>query len=211
MINFALLSSSFTNLLNWLDEQDRLLFLKINRQWTNSLLDSVYPWWREATAWVPLYLFFIVFALFNFGKKALPWIFFAIVTLVITDQLSSTVIKHWVQRLRPCNDPYMVTQVRLLLDHCGSGYSFTSSHATNHFGFAMYVFMTTRAISGKWGWLMFVWAATIAYGQVYVGVHYPIDVFCGSLLGCLAGYLTATFFNKKSGLADIGNPQSGLA
>jgi undecaprenyl-diphosphatase len=35
-----------------------------------------------------------------------------------------------------------------------------------------------------WG-LLFAWAASIAYGQVYVGVHYVSDVVAGALLGML--------------------------
>jgi undecaprenyl-diphosphatase len=52
----------------------------------------------------------------------------------------------------------------------------------------------------KWGYVFFIWAATIAYGQVYVGVHYPLDILAGTGLGCLIGYLTGTYFNKRIGL-----------
>lgn len=189
-------------LLQWLLSVDQWLFLQINTVWTLPVLDIIYPLWRDSDTWIPFYLFLIVLALVNFGKKALPWILFAVITAALTDQISSTLVKGTFMRLRPCNEPELVGRMRLLLEHCSGGFSFTSSHATNHFGFAMYVFLTTRQWLGKTGKWLFVWAGTIAYGQVYVGVHYPLDILCGALLGCLVGYGTARFFNRYIGLPD---------
>ena len=191
--------SFFQKLWSWLGHCDTWLFLKINTVWTHPFPDSVFPLWREANAWAPLYLFLVVFAIMNFKKKAIPWILFVVITLTLTDQISSTLIKNWVARPRPCRDEFLINQVRLLLNNCSGGYSFPSSHATNHFGFAVFVFITLQPIFKKWGYLFFVWAATICYGQVYVGVHYPLDVVCGAILGSGIGYLTATFFTKKIG------------
>ena len=197
---YLLSISVFQQCLQWLEQWDAYLFLKINTVWTNPFLDSIYPWWRDANTWIPLYLFLLVFVILNFKKKAGPWILFVVLTLVLTDQLNSTYIKSWVGRLRPCSDPNFMGHVRLLLNNCSGGFSFPSSHAVNHFGFAMFVFLTLRPIPKKWGYLLFLWAGSIAYGQVYVGVHYPIDVLSGSLLGCLLGYIMATIFNKKIGV-----------
>jgi len=192
--------SFFQKLWFTIQEWDTWLFLKINTQWTNSFLDSVFPWWREANAWVPLYLFLVVFALMNFKKKALPWILFIAVTLTLTDQISAHLLKNIFERVRPCRDDVLMSQVRLIVNNCSGGYSFPSSHATNHFGFAMFLFITLQpVILKKWRWLFFVWAATICYGQVYVGVHYPVDVLCGTVLGCMIGYLTGWVYNNKVG------------
>lgn len=199
MPSSILLLSFFQKFWVWLDQWDTYLFLKINTEWTNPFLDSVYPWWREANAWVPLYLLLLVFAVMNFKKKAIPWILFVVITLVLTDQISSTLVKNWFARPRPCRDPFIMNHVRLLLDACSGGYSFTSSHATNHFGFAMFIFLTLKPVLKKWGWLFFVWAATISYGQVYVGVHYPLDIIGGGFLGCVIGYLTATVYHWRMG------------
>lgn len=195
-----LLTGFVENIWEWLRYADTQLLLKINTEWTNPLLDSIYPWYREANAWVPLYLFLIVFAIMNFKEKALPWILFAVLTATLTDQLSSSFIKNLVERPRPCREELLMGQVRLILNNCSGGYSFPSSHATNHFGFAMFLFLTLRPIMKKWGYVFFIWAATIAYGQVYVGVHYPLDILAGTGLGCLIGYLTGTYFNKRIGL-----------
>lgn len=200
MLSAVLLMSFLEKLWAWLNQWDTYLFLKINTVWSHPFPDAVYPWLREANAWVPLYLFLLLFVILNFKKKAIPWILFVVITLTLTDQLSSSLVKNWITRPRPCRDPLLMNQVRLLLDHCSGGYSFTSSHATNHFGFAMFVFITLKPVFKKWGWLFFLWAAIISYGQIYVGVHYPLDVLCGALLGCAIGCLTAGFFTKKYGL-----------
>jgi undecaprenyl-diphosphatase len=176
---------------------DTWLFLQINREWTNGFLDQVFPWWRDANTWVPLYLFLLVFILLNFGWKAWPWILFVVLTATLTDQVSSQLFKDWFNRPRPCRDPLLMYQVRLLLNRCPSSASFTSSHAANHFGAACYLYFTLKPYIKKWGYLFFVWAATVSYGQVYVGVHYPLDILGGAVLGSLIGYGSASFFNRR--------------
>lgn len=109
--------------------------------------------------------------------------------------------KHNFHRLRPCSDPDLLFQVRLLTDRCSGGYSFTSNHAANHFGMATFFFITFRSVLKKWAWIGFLWAGLIAYAQVYVGVHYPLDVLCGALLGLILGLLTGKVFNKRYGFA----------
>ncbi|MDP1842199.1 MAG: phosphatase PAP2 family protein [Sediminibacterium sp.] len=194
-----LLSNFFQNIWAWINQVDTFLFLQINTVYTNSFLDTVYPWYREGNAWVPLYLFMIIFAIQNFPKKAFAWILFVVVTLILTDQISSSWVKPFFQRSRPCNDPLIMSQVRLLLDHCSGGFSFTSSHATNHFGFAVFLYMTMGPVIGKWKYALLVWAASISYGQIYVGVHYPLDILCGAILGSCIGFATAHFYLRRTG------------
>ncbi|RZL15228.1 MAG: phosphatase PAP2 family protein, partial [Pedobacter sp.] len=73
---------------------------------------------------------------------------------------------------------------------CGSGYSFPSAHATNHFGIAVFLILVFYK---KWKPILplgLLWAFSIAFAQVYVGVHYPVDIICGSLLGTLLGFIS---------------------
>lgn len=196
LIIINLVEKVWTSILEW----DTYLFLLVNTVWTTPFLDSIYPWWREANTWIPLYVFLLLFVLLNYKKQVVSWLLFLLVTLTLTDQISSHLLKNYFERLRPCTEPLLANQVRLLLDHCSGGFSFTSSHATNHFGFAMFVYITLAPVFKKWGRLFFLWAATISYGQVYVGVHYPLDVLCGALLGCVIGYGTAAYYTKKYGV-----------
>ena len=80
---------------------------------------------------------------------------------------------------------------------CGAGFSFPSSHAANHFALAVFSAITLGHL-GRWIWYVAIlWAALVSYAQVYVGVHFPLDVTCGGLLGIAAGLFTAKIFRAK--------------
>ena len=188
-----------TELKNW----DRWLFTKINQDWTTPFLDTLFPFWREAMTWIPLYLFLLLFVLINFGKKAWPWIIGLILTVTFTDQISSHILKPLVDRPRPCHDVLLADHIRLLLNYCSDSKSFTSSHAANHFGVGIFIFYTLKSYFKNWSYLFLIWAATVSYGQIYIGVHYPLDVLGGAILGSGIGYLMAFFFNKKFTFSSI--------
>lgn len=198
-----LLDAQQSGIFNYLIEFDQWLFLQINTVWTNASLDVVFPVWRESLTWVPLYVFLLAFAFYNFGNKIWFWIVILICTVILTDQISSGFFKDFFGRLRPCRDPEVMNQMRLLLNRCPVSFSFTSSHATNHFGVAVFIILTMKPIMKQWRWLFIAWAATISYGQVYVGVHYPLDVIGGAFVGGGIGWLTAMYYNKKFGLPPI--------
>jgi membrane-associated phospholipid phosphatase len=184
-------------LLNFILDFDRWLLLKINRDWSNPFFDSVFPVWRHSDTWIPLYLFLFMFMVLNFGWRSVFWMLFLGLTAGICDQVSSSLVKELFGRLRPCNDPSLSGQLNLLLNRCPTSGSFTSSHATNHFGVAMFIYITMKDVFKRAGKLFFVWAATICYGQVYVGVHYPLDVIGGAILGCGIGYTMALIFRSQ--------------
>ncbi|MEO5892756.1 MAG: phosphatase PAP2 family protein [Ferruginibacter sp.] len=191
-----------TILQNW----DRALFTKINQDWTTPFLDNVFPLFREAITWVPLYIFLLLFVLMNFGKKAWYWILALVITVALTDQVSSHVIKPLVNRPRPCLDVLLQDHIRLLLNYCSDSRSFVSSHATNHFGLAFFIYYTMRPYFKGWSYGWFLWAALISYAQVYIGVHYPVDVICGAIAGSCIGYFTSVFFNKRCRLSLVHQP-----
>lgn len=201
---FFLLQS---NLWQQLEKLDQWLFIKINSGFTNPFFDSLMPFMRYALNWAPLYLFLGAFALLNYKGKGAWWILFFICTIALTDMTGNHLFKQIFERMRPCGDPDFFYNVRLLVNHCSTGYSFISNHAANHFGLAAFFFLTARPLLKRWAWIAFAWAALIAYAQVYVGIHYPFDVLAGALLGLLLGTLTGTIFNKRYGFA-IFEPQS---
>jgi len=191
-------SSSHTGLLQKILEGDYWLFSRINQEWTNPLLDHVFPFLREAEFWVPFYLFLLVFITLNFRKKGCWWAISLIMTAIVSDLVSSHWIKALIFRLRPCQDPALAENIRILVNYCPSSSSFTSSHACNHFALATFLFLTLRPFSRWWG-AVYAWAFLIAYAQVYVGVHYPIDITAGALLGTLIGWGTSRLFHLQFG------------
>lgn len=180
---------------------DRELFKLINQTWQNSIFDQVFPLIRNSIFWIPLYLFLLLFLIINHKKNIFWWIIFAASTAILTDFVSSKLIKENIMRLRPCNDPTLADSMHFLLNYRPQSSSFTSSHAATHFALAVFFYLTLRNIIGRWALLFFLWAFLIVYAQVYVGVHFPLDVFCGAIIGTGIGYFTSCTFNKKHLLA----------
>ena len=188
-----------------LNELDTKMFYFVNNRLANNFFDAVMPFLRESTIWVPLYLFMLVFAAINFGKRGGLWMLFLLCTAGVCDLVSSHLIKEFIFRTRPCQEAALSGFIRILVNYCPHSSSFTSSHATNHFGMAMFIVATLRAYSSRWIQLFFAWSLIISFAQVYVGVHYPFDVLAGGLVGCALGYIMALFFNNYVGLVSLQN------
>lgn len=180
------------NIIQW----DIKLFEWINSDLSSGFLDIFLPWFREPLFWMPLYIFLAAFVFFNFGKKAYWFVLFVILTASSSDLISSRPIKMTVKRPRPCNTEYVHVVERV---PCGSGYSFTSSHAANHFAVASFVVLTLGQNFKKiriWCWM---WAALVGFSQIYVGVHFPLDILGGAILGMLLGQLWSFLFHRYYG------------
>ena len=190
----------YTLLMEQVFNFDRRLLHLVNYDWHNGFFDWLMPWLRNSLLWAPLYLFMIVFTVVNYKKTGWWWVLLALCTVTISDLVSSRLIKENIFRLRPCNDPAFTEWLRVLVGYRPQSSSFTSSHAANHFAMAMFIYSTFKMHFKKWPALFFLWAFSICYAQVYVGVHYPLDVTSGALIGILIGYLPALFFNRNYGL-----------
>lgn len=178
---------------------DRALFFLINDTGHTAWLDALMPFWRDRFFWIPLYVALASFVVWKFGTaKGAFFILAVIVAAGLADVTSSRLIKENVERLRPCNEPEIKEQVNLLI-HCGGGYSFTSSHAANHFAVAVFLCFTLGRLYRRIRLPLLLWAASIAYGQVYVGVHYPLDVICGALLGTVIGWGVSIAYRRYGG------------
>jgi undecaprenyl-diphosphatase len=177
---------------------DYYIFSKINGKWHNTFFDTFFPFTRETFFWLPFYFFLVLFVIINFKRFGWLWVLFLVLNVVVSDQVSSTLIKDNFFRLRPCRDPAIAESVRFLVKSCGANSSFTSSHAANHFAAAMFIFATLRhrVSIKKWWALIFLWALIPCYAQIYVGVHFPVDILGGILLGIVLGYLMGYLFNR---------------
>lgn len=174
---------------------DRQLFHFINHDLGNVFFDWLMPYLRNPKFWIPLYIFIIGFCVWKYKKTGVVIIALLAITAGVANFTSDTLIKRSVQRVRPCRD-VLTSQTDVIRVGCGTGYSFPSIHATDHFAMAAFLVLVFYK---KWPWIAFwapLWAGIICFAQVYVGVHYPLDVIGGAVLGMLIGSLFALLFKK---------------
>lgn len=172
---------------------DHFLFEIINHRMSNPVFDFVMPLFREKLFWTPLYLAVAFALLYKLGiKRGLVYILFIAITASCADLSSSKLVKPVFKRIRPCNDPEVNVIERV---KCGAGYSFTSSHATNHtaLGLAMALSLSVafKIRRNTCNIVAFGWAFLISFAQIYVGVHYPGDILGGICLGAAIFWLSA--------------------
>lgn len=149
------MKQTLQSLLQFLQKGDRWLLELINQGGANSFFDWLLPYWRTPTFWAPAYLLLLLFVSLRLKKKAWWWILFFIITISVVDLTGNQLIKQTFQRLRPCNDPTLIGHVIVRIPHCGTGFSFISNHAANHFAMATFIFLTLGTFLGKWGYLLF--------------------------------------------------------
>jgi membrane-associated phospholipid phosphatase len=182
-------------MLEHLIQLDRQIFHFINHDLGNPFFDWLMPLLRNARVWIPLYIFILVFCIWRYRKAGVVIVVLFALSAGFADFTSVHVIKNTVQRLRPCRDPVVsaTDNCRVI---CGTGYSFPSTHATDHFAMAVFI---SLAFFRKWPWIWFwalLWAASISFAQVYVGVHFPLDVTAGAIYGSLVGCLFYLLLRK---------------
>jgi undecaprenyl-diphosphatase len=177
---------------------DQEIFRLIHGTWHSEFWDTFFPYWRSKRVWIPVYVLVVFFFVHKYRRQGWFPIFLVLLTVSLSDALSSHVIKPWFGRLRPCHDAEVLAFHRMIMD-CSSGFSFTSSHAANHFALStiFWLLLRERYPRKRLFVLLYVWAASIAYGQVYVGVHYPLDILCGGVLGFLVAYGVYRLFGHQ--------------
>jgi len=136
--------------------------------------------------WIPLFLFmfFLIFRAYGW-KKGLVLVLVAAFLVTFSDQFVN-LIKDYFARLRPNNDPSLNNIIRIL--KTPQSYSFVSGHSTTSFATTVFIVASLKK-QYKYPVLFLIWPILFAYSRVYLGVHYPMDIFMGMLLGILEGYL----------------------
>lgn len=174
---------------------DTELFLKINKGLSNDFFDAIMPLVRNRFFWSPLYIFIIIFSIKQYKKQGYYIILGLLITFAMGDLIASRIIKPNVQRIRPCNEINLTNKIIKRVP-CGSGYSFPSAHATNHFAISLFLI---GIFYRKWRPILpfaLAWAVLVSFAQIYVGVHYPIDTFVGAILGTCLGIITSIIYKK---------------
>lgn len=181
-------------MLSSLLEFDRAAFLAINNGLSHPWLNTICLVFRNQSTWYPMYAVVIYFLVRTYKKESWKILLAAALMVIATDQFSANLVKNTFMRLRPCVEPLLAGKLIHLTGSC-NGYSFISAHATNHFAVAVFISFWFM----KQNWLLPIllfWASFIAFSQVYVGVHYPLDVLVGGAVGSLFGVAFSRYVNK---------------
>lgn len=150
-------------------------------------MDTVMLKFSDTWTWSLLLLVVVFVVLRNRPlKEALLIILGIALCVLLADQISSSLIKPWVARFRPTHDPDLMFEIRHIAGRAGQ-YGFVSSHAANTFAVATFMSLVFRHRLTTL--CLFAWAFVVGYSRIYLGVHFPLDVFCGGMLGIVVGYL----------------------
>ena len=179
---------------------DSKLFLYLNNLGT-SKFDIFWISLSKTEANILMYLFLIL--LFFYIQKIRPkliyifYLFFVIALMIaITDQ-GANIFKDSFQRLRPCYNESIIDSLRLVKENCGGKYGFFSAHASNSFSLAIFFGLLFINRIRYIIMITIVYASLISYSRIYLGVHYPIDIFFGGFFGIFVGFVMYSFVYLK--------------
>lgn len=172
---------------------DQQLFQVIN-EWRGDSADLIMKFLSNKYVWIPLYAF-LIWKLFQHNRKSIKAaVFYLVLTIVWADQISSSILKPLVKRLRPSHVPEFQSWIHLP-NGPGGLYGFCSSHAANAFAVAVGFYLLTR--NRPIGIALLIWASLISYSRIYLGVHYPLDVIVGACIGTIGAIILKRFVYDK--------------
>jgi undecaprenyl-diphosphatase len=178
-------------------EIDRDIFRFINGLWIGKF-ESFWLFVTQIENWFPLYLLFF-FLLYKYVKRPVNFMAMGFIPVVAITTLSLTnLVKNYVERLRPNNEPMLMDSIQILQKP--ENFSFWSGHSAVSFAVTLFVVLALRKTnSSTWLYLLFLWPVTFAFSRIFVGVHYPADVTMGMLVGLILGYI----FHKILSLIEV--------
>ncbi|MDW7694596.1 phosphatase PAP2 family protein [Flammeovirgaceae bacterium SG7u.111] len=173
-------------MIDYLDKLDKELFLWLN-SFHSDTSDIFWQFITEKETWFPFYALILAYIFWQYKWRGFIVLIGVALTITFADQFSSGFCKPFFERFRPCASPEIGHLVHTTRDGCG-GYGFISGHSSNSFAIAMFIYLLFKDRL-KYLWLLFAWAAIVAYSRIAVGVHYPGDITVGAIAGIFWGWL----------------------
>jgi undecaprenyl-diphosphatase len=148
------------------------------------------------TTWIPLYVLLIGMLVWRYRKPAMTsvkWlqrvpacvVMIVVIAMAVgaADFIASGILKDLVARLRPSRVPELEGVLHLVNGYKSGRYGFVSSHAANTMAVALLFSMIWRKKITTCG--LMLWVAANCYSRMYLGVHYPLDILGGLIVGVL--------------------------
>jgi undecaprenyl-diphosphatase len=160
------------------------LFYLINLGMENPLFNFLMPIITDLGSilfWLVICGFLFLFGREKGKKVAILCLFALLISFSLT-----VVLKYAVAEPRPF---LVLNNINLL--HLEGNYSFPSSHTVTAFAGGL-------IIGKKYGYLIILMALAVLIGfsRIYIGVHYPLDVVFGAVLGISCALITLRFENE---------------
>lgn len=167
---------------------DKTILLAIN-SFHSSFLDVLMFYLSEIWIFTPFFIYLIYLIYKKIGiKKTSILIVFVAILITLCDQ-TATVTKKSVKRFRPTHNIEIKDNLLIVKNYRGGTYGFFSGHAANTFGIAMFLFLLFSKQTKASRFVFFIWAGLVSYSRMYLGVHYPSDIFVGMLVGLFFGFV----------------------
>lgn len=182
-------------MLEQIKQIDTALFLFLNGH-HNSFFDSFFYFITNRFALIPFYLILLFLVAKTFKTNTWKILFAAALLILCSDQLS-VLIKNSFERYRPCHNLHIQSLVHLVNNQCGGLYGFVSSHATNSIAISVFLFFLLKNKYSKIGYVLFAYTLLVSYSRIYLGMHYPLDMAGGWLVGGVLGCACYLFVRKK--------------
>lgn len=166
---------------------DAYLTLLINGS-DSAYVDGIAMLATKVWVWLPLYCAILFTVMRNFKRRnALIVIAALVLTVVICDQVASSIFKPLVCRLRPSHDPELAGLIDLVDGYRGGRYGFFSSHAANTMGITMLLglLLQHRITIAS----LAFWSLLNCWTRVYLGLHFVGDIVTGLVFGAIVGSL----------------------